>query len=293
MKKVSVIITTYNRAAYLKLTLDSVVNQTYDNLEIIVIDDGSKNTKAETLCNSYQNVRYIKIKNSGGPAQPRNVGIENVSGEYVAFLDDDDIWLPTKIEQQVKILDENKEFGLVHSFCDVIDEDGNIKGYSVGRPNDRSVKHGDVKLKMIGNWTLMMPTPLLRYSLINEVGLFNVNIPSALEDVEFWTRCSFFTKFYYLDLPLANYRIHSSNISASNKNYADLPVYLKNVLKHQLLGKRITKKEHSELLLNVNLSQAKNINKYPLKTFVNLFKINPFWMINFRVIKVIIKRIIK
>ncbi len=292
MNKVSVIIPTYNRVEFLKLTLDSVVSQTYRPLEIIVVDDGSPNTETAELCARYENIKYIRIENSGGPALPRNIGIDNATGQFVAFVDDDDIWLPNKIKEQVDVLEAHKEFDLVHCNCSVIDENGNLTNDVVGKPRDASVKHGDVKLKMIGNWTLMMPTPLLRRSLIDEVGVFNTSIPPALEDVEFWTRCSFYTKFYYIDKPLANYRIHISNISTSNKNYVDLPLYLKGVLKIQLLKNRITQKEYKKLLQNVSFSQAKNIKNYPLKTFLNLFKINPFWIINLRILKVILKRVI-
>lgn len=292
MNKVSVIIPTYNRVEFLKLTLDSVVGQTYNFIEVIVVDDGSPNTETAELCRRYENIKYIKIENSGGPAQPRNVGIENATGQFVAFVDDDDIWLPKKIQEQVDVLEEHKDFDLVHCYCRIIDENGNHTNDTVGKPGNTSLKHGDVKLKMIGNWTLMMPTPLLRRSLIDKVGVFNTSIPPALEDVEYWTRCSFYTKFYYIDKPLANYRVHIGNISTLNKNYVDLPLYLKDVLRIQLLKNRITQKEYKKLLQNVSFSQAKNIKRYPLNTFLNLFKINPFWIINLRILKVILKKII-
>ena len=292
MTKVSVIIPTYNRVEFLKLTLESVINQTYKLIEIIVVDDGSTNTETADLCSNYKNIKYIKIENSGGPAQPRNIGIANATGMFLAFLDDDDIWLPNKIEEQVQVLEQHLDYGLVHCHCNVIDENGKLTNKVVGKPGNVDVKHGDVKLKMIGNWTLMMPTPLLRKSVLDNVGFFNTNIPAALEDVEFWTRCSFYTKFYYIDKPLANYRVHSSNISASNINYADLPIYLKGVLKTQLLDKIITKNEYKKLLQNLCFSQAKNVKAYPLITFLNLYKINPLWMVNFRILKVILKRVI-
>lgn len=292
MKKVSVIIPTYNRANYLQLTLDSVLNQSYRNIEIIIIDDGSPNDETEVLCGRYNNVQYYRINNSGGPAKPRNEGLKKCTGDYIAFLDDDDIWFSNKIEEQVKILEQSKSFGLVHSYCNVIDENGNPINQMVGKPGNIEVKHGDVKMRMIGNWTLMMPTPLVRRSVVAQVGYFNETIPAALEDVEFWTRCSFYTKFYYLDKALASYRQHSDNISTSNKNYVDLPLFLERILKNQLLEKRISKTEYKKLLLNVCFSQAKNVKQFPLKTFFNLFRLNPFWIVNFRVIKVIVKRLV-
>lgn len=292
MKKVSVIIPTYDRVNYLKLTLDSVINQTYSNIEIIVVDDGSPNEDTEKLCRSYQNIFYIKIENSGGPANPRNIGFTNSTGDFIAFLDDDDIWLPHKITDQVSILEQHQEFGLVHSYCEVIDGNGMRTGEVVGKPRDREDKHGDCKLKMTGNWTLMMPTPLIRRSVVEEVGLFDTEIPAALEDVEFWTRCSFYTKFYYLDQPLALYRIHDNNISSHKTKYLDLPVYLKSTLNRMREKDRITPAEFKVLNLNLCLSQARYVSLNLPKTLLNLFKLNPFWIINFRIIKTLVKRLI-
>lgn len=79
----------------------------------------------------------------------------------------------------------------------------------------------------MGNSTLMIPTPLLGSTLVEQVDFFSEEIPPALEDVEFWIRCSFFTLFYYLEKPLVLYRKHGSNISSDRKKYLPLPLYLK------------------------------------------------------------------
>lgn len=288
MPTVSVIIPTYNRSKYLKLTLQSILNQTFDDIEVIVVDDGSPNDEAETVCKAFDKVSYYKIENSGGPAKPRNYGLSKAKGKYIAFTDDDDIWLPNKLEQQVNILDHHSDYGLVHGYCDVIDEHGELTGEVVGRPGSPDVKHGDVKLKMIGNWTLMTATPLLRRTLIDKVGVFNEDMPPAGEDVEYWTRCSFRTKFYYLDKALVHYRIHSGNISASDKYYIDVPLYLKKAVK----SAELTKEDRNLMLNSLSLSQAKYVKKNLLKTLYNLCIINPFWMLNFRVIKVMVKKLI-
>ena len=289
---VSVVIPTYNRADYLELTLNSVIGQTYQNIEVLVVDDGSSNNLTRDLCSKYNKVKYIRIENSGGPAKPRNVGIEQSTGEYVAFVDDDDIWNLDKLEKQVEILNANEDFGLVHSYCELIDEHGGKIEGVIGRPRHTFDKHGDVLKRMFGSWTVMMPTPMIRIELIKKVGGFNERIPPGLEDVEYWSRCAFYTKFYYLDEPLVLYRKHSGNISQNNKFYVDLPIYLNSVLIKETVNKEIKTNEVTFLNLKLLQMQAKNINTYFIRTIINLFKLNYFWFLNFRVLKTIVKRLI-
>lgn len=286
--KVSVIIPTYNRTDFLKLTIESIMNQSFQDFEIIVVDDGTPNEENLILCNKYHKVKYIKIKNSGGPAKPRNVGIKESQGKYLAFVDDDDIWLPTKLEKQVEILEENPDFGLVHSCCEVIDKEGNLQGQIVGRPGTPEVKHGDVKMRMMGNWTVMMPTSFVRKEVINKVGFFNENMPAALEDAEFWIRCSFETKFYYLDEPLVLYRIHSSNISRENKEYINLPLFLKKVLKNKKNNNRINDSEYLILLNNLIKSQIKMLKLGFFSNLIFLFKLDPIWFLNISNVKLMV-----
>lgn len=275
---VSVIIPTYNRTDFLKLTLESILNQTFKDFEIIVVDDGTPNDDNFFLCQTFEKVKYIKIENSGGPAKPRNVGIREAKGKYIAFVDDDDLWLCNKLEKQAAVLENNPDFGLVHCCCEIIDQNGIEKKEIIGRPGSLNVKHGDVSMRMMGNWTLMMPTPLIRKNVIDKVGFFNEIIPSALEDVEFWTRCSFETQFYYLDEPLAQYRVHSTNISADALKYLELPLYLKKVIEKQLSIERISNYQYGFLLNNLCAMQIRTVKKDVFKTFKNLYLLDIFWM---------------
>ncbi len=287
---VSIIISTYNRPIYLKQTLESVVRQTYTNMEIIVVDDGSLNDDTLKVCENFKTVTYVKIENSGGPAKPRNVGIKKAKGKYIAFLDDDDLWIETKIEQQVTILEEHTDFGLVHGYCQVIDENGKLTGKIVGKAGSAEVKHGDVSLRMIGNWTLMTSSVLLRKGVINLAGCFNEKMPPAGEDVEFWVRCSFFTRFYYLNSPLVYYRTHQHNISKLNPNYVQLPLYLKQVLKFQKNEDNITSKDYKKLLNNLCKLQIKRLKLNKYKAIRNLFILNKFWFLKFDNYKFFIKK---
>lgn len=285
---VSVILPTYKRTEYLKLTLQSVLKQTFQDFEVIVIDDGTPNDDNLFLCQTFEKVRYIKIENSGGPARPRNIGIKEAKGMYIAFVDDDDLWLPTKLEKQVAILENNPEFGLVHSCCEVIDENGIKTNEIIGRPGSPDIKHGDVSLKMMGNWTLMMPTPMVRKEVIDKIGFFNEIMPAAGEDVEYWTRSSFFTRFYYIDEPLALYRRHSTNISSNAVKYLQLPLYLKNVINEVLYSKKITKKQYSFLLNSLCKMQIKMVKMDLFQTWKKLFLLDFYWLFKKNNVKLLI-----
>ena len=132
---VSVIIPTYKRSDMLIQAIDSVINQTYNNLEIIVIDDNDPNSKyrietKEKLSTYIESgtIIYIENEKNLGGSITRNRAVEKSKGDYIAFLDDDDIFFPTKIEKQVNLIIENKHnnVGLVYCHCNGIDEEGNI-----------------------------------------------------------------------------------------------------------------------------------------------------------------------
>ena len=113
MLLVSVIIPTHNRPELLTRTLKSVLSQTYDNMQVIVVSNGvsTQNKKAVFELND-KRLEYYDQENSGGPSSPRNLGINKAKGEFIAFCDDDDIWMPEKIAKQVSLMKENSHFGL-------------------------------------------------------------------------------------------------------------------------------------------------------------------------------------
>ena len=113
LKKVSVIITTKNRKDLLKRAIESVKKQTYKNIELIVINDGSTDGTNEMLEKMKVKTIYIEPNKSKGGNYARNLGVINTDGEYIAFLDDDDEWMPTKIEKQVDILKKYTSLALI------------------------------------------------------------------------------------------------------------------------------------------------------------------------------------
>jgi glycosyltransferase involved in cell wall biosynthesis len=282
MPKVSVIIPTYKRTDYLKLTLENINQQTFRDFEVIVVDDGTPGDANLLLCNGFDNVRYVKIPNSGGPTAPRNEGLKMASGQYIAFVDDDDLWVEDKLQRQVDLLDKEPDFGLVHGYCAVIDSHSVETGEIAGRLRKPMQKHGEVFDSMVGNFTVMMPTPLIRREIIDLVGGFNPSVPAALEDVEFFSHLAFYTKFYYIDEPLALYRVHHNNISTANFNYNYLPLVLFNMVNGLRERKLLSKMRFDVIRKRLAQRQMELVKdkKSASVALKNCGSILPFWWLN-------------
>lgn len=205
---VSIIIPTYNRAAYLEKAIQSVVNQTYQNFEILVVDDGSTTNYAELICNKYPNCYYYNKKN-GGLSSARNYGVKKAKGEYIAFLDDDDFWKQDKLEKQVSILKAQKNIDCVHSSAIVVDEEGNETGKTIGASKHKEHKRsGNVFWNALGVWVVKSPTPLIRKKVFTKEMFFDETIKVG-EDLDFYWRMFFKHEVLYINEPLAYYRDYS------------------------------------------------------------------------------------
>src|ERR1700761_9344394 len=120
---IDVIVPTHNGLPYLKSAVQGVLDQTYQNFELYIVDDGSTDkTAAYVHSLTDQRIHYIKKKN-GGQATARNLGITKSSSPFLAFLDADDIWYPTKLEKQIALMQQAPDVGLVYGYQYTIDED--------------------------------------------------------------------------------------------------------------------------------------------------------------------------
>ena len=127
MPRASIIIPAYNAENYIGLTLNSIIQQTYEDFECLVIDDGSTdNTIAVATSFNDPRIKILSGSNSGGPAKPRNVGLNNASGEYIFMFDSDDIMLPKKLALSVDALDRNPSANLLFTNFQSIDENGKV-----------------------------------------------------------------------------------------------------------------------------------------------------------------------
>lgn len=212
--KVSVIIPCYNRADYIAETVESVLNQTYSNVELIVVDDGCTDNSREIL-EQYSD-RITILEHPGrvnkGQSAALNVGIAASDGEYIAFLDSDDVFAPEKIEKQVAYLEQHPDIGLVYANGHTIDEYGNKKKRILG---DDHQEHSDPDRMLLACYFLLPNNSLLRKAVLSRAGLFEESFRAA-QDHDLAIRIFELTKVGYLPECLFFYRHHKDSISHKN-----------------------------------------------------------------------------
>ncbi|MBE9030967.1 glycosyltransferase [filamentous cyanobacterium LEGE 11480] len=207
---ISVVIPTYNSTKTVLDTIASVQAQTFDDIEIIVIDDGSTDDLQSCLAPILADAR-VKVYRyaNGGLPVARNRGIARSTGEYIAFVDADDLWTPNKLEKQLKALQDNPRAGLAYSWTYFMEEDG--QRYHTDRP---IWFQGDV-LKDLLMWNFLChgSNPLIRRSVIAAVGDFDPSLPSA-EDWDYWLRIATGWEFALVPEPQIYYRQSGGAMSA-------------------------------------------------------------------------------
>jgi glycosyltransferase involved in cell wall biosynthesis len=251
MPTVSVVIPTYNRADYILEAIESVMSQTYRDFEIVVVDDGSTDDTRQVLADMVAagTIQYVYQENRSKSAA-RNHGIRLAKGKYIAFLDSDDLFAPTKLEKQVAFLERHPEIGFVHSWYSKFDDDGNQLGV-----RDTSKYTGWVYPEILLSWSVLMAVPCMLVSreVLSEVGGFDETQKWG-EDLDLWRRI---TRIYPIDLipeALTLVRVHSGNLSKSEaKPIVWFEDYLQKTFEQDpSLGFVFRKRAWSKLYTNVS-----------------------------------------
>ena len=220
-EKISVIIPAYNAEKYIAEALDSVLAQTYPIHEIIVIDDGSTDKTAEVV-HRYINSRTRELANplnlkyfyqeNRGPAAARNSGIREATGEYIAFLDADDTWMPEKLARQIEKFNESPDAGLVHAKRIRIDESG-----AEQETRKRHIPEGFIFDSLLRDNFICCSSTLVKKQCFDDVGLFDEHREIAKsEDYDMWLRIARQYQIGYVDLPLIKYRVNPSGYCRSD-----------------------------------------------------------------------------
>jgi glycosyltransferase involved in cell wall biosynthesis len=205
---ISVILPTYNSALFLSPAVDSVLNQTFQDFELIVVDDGSTD-ETENILKAYKNsVRYIK-KDHAGASAARNKGIAEARGEFIAFQDADDLWLPDKLQLQLDYFKAHPQVGVVFTGSHRFDAQGVV---------DSNIRKGvTIPTGMIFNEILTshfiaMPSVMVRKSCLDEVGLFEEALIGN-EDFNLYLRLARKFPFGFVNKVLVHIRLHANNLS--------------------------------------------------------------------------------
>jgi hypothetical protein len=224
MAKVSLIITTFNRPHLLPRAVESAQRAGQD-VEVIVVDDASEDETAN-VCRTLAGIKYIRLDRNQGVAGARNIGLLECTGDYIAFLDDDDLRLPGSLDHQLALLEGAREAGFVASAVQLADQESTLTG-EVATPRAIS---GDVFWQILElNLFLLPASVLVRKSCFFEAGIFNKSL-AGIDDWDMWTRIAELRSVVIDDRPVSIYR---SATPESRQGSSNLSKHLFAAVRHQ------------------------------------------------------------
>ncbi len=222
---VSVIGLAYNHAHFLAESLDSVVAQTYANIELIIVDDASPDGSADVIqawvakhpaAAARLRVQVLLLQQNVGNCTAFNQGLARSQGEFVVDLALDDVLLPSRLAEQVAAFAKlDASWGVVYTDCELMAEDGTFvrRFYSRDAANRPvpAAPSGEVFSDVLGRYFISTPTMLMRRAVLDELGGYDETL--AYEDFDFWVRSARHYRYFYLDRPLTRKRLHPASLS--------------------------------------------------------------------------------
>ncbi len=245
---VSIIIPTFNYAAYISETLNSVKHQTFSNWECIVVDDGSTDTTREIVENfATQDARFKYVyQENKGVSVARNCGVKIATGQYIQFLDGDDLLQENKLKSQIEVLEKNSHIDIVYNNV-LFFEDSNPTVFKTSLNGDKknnwmpkiSDKGADVIAQFSTINFMVINAPLLRKTIFSSVGFFNEKL-KALEDWDFWMRCALADCYFHFNESsnaCALVRVHGGSLSTQKKEMNEGHfLFLQNYIFHKKMS---------------------------------------------------------
>lgn len=233
LPSISVVVPCFNAERWIGATLESVRAQGWSNIEVLVVDDGSSDHSAELIRDRFPEVRLLQQANSG-VAAARNLGIRSAAGDWIAFIDADDIWLPGKLAAQWKALQEQPEARLACTEWHVWHSqepspDQALLEQLIAEPNHHdgcAGCSGWVYTQLLLECCIWTSTVLAKRTLFDEIGAFDPSLRIG-EDLDLWLRVSRVTPVVRVSQPLALYRMHPNNITrrAPDQNFQALVIH--------------------------------------------------------------------
>jgi glycosyltransferase involved in cell wall biosynthesis len=245
MPAVSVIVPVYNSARFLSEAIESVLRQTYTDWELLLVDDGSTDASAELAAAHAAKypgrvqVLFHPGRENRGVSATRNRAIEHASGQYLAFLDADDVWLPHRLASQVPILEQYPEVGLVYGLSLCVDEHTQkltkptgpfryLGEYGVGIAGPPFDAYAGF---LVGSLFAPVSTVLARVGIVRKCGGFTLGLRHQIEDQVLWTKMARKASFFFVNELLALYRVHASSWSGAQDALTRLDAQLEHLIR--------------------------------------------------------------
>lgn len=289
MARVSVIIPSYNRAHLIGETIESVLRQTFSDLELIVVDDGSTDNTAEIVRAYDGPIRYV-FQNNQGRSRARNAGYNLSQGEYVCFLDSDDVLAPQMLEQLVALLDSNDELGFAYSDYQFVDQSGAL----LPKPEvfrAHPLQRGNIFRHLLYFDFIPPSTVLARSSSIEDAGLFEPSLEPA-EDLDWLLRMSRRCATDYVAEPLCSFRKHEGSTSTTAIHESAVRVILKHLADEatkQSLAENWRRIYHDLYLMAANDSYNRRDMAKARKYYFKALEVHPPGIGKFGVFGLIVK----
>lgn len=247
MKKVTVVLPVYNGSKYLKETIDSVLNQTFADFDFLIINDVSADNSEEVIL-SYRDPRikyHLNETNLGSIGAPLK-GMSMSHTEYIARIDQDDIWLPTKLEKQIKLMDADSKIGICGTSIELFGDREGIKIFPV--------TNEQLKVGFLFFCCMSHPSVVFRKSFLDETGVTYNEAYRLADDYKMWVDCIELTQIYNIPEPLVRYRQHAEQICS-----------VANASKQMLVQNKV----RMEMLERISLNFTPEERKFHINRFVD------------------------
>jgi len=261
LPEISVIVTTFNRAHMVSQTINSILAQTCEDFELIIVDNESvDNTEKVITSYSDKRLRYFKNPNNGIVAVNRNFGIQQSQGTYIAFCDDDDLWLPDKLERQLTEFNRDSYVGMVCSNAINFDDKRQYGNRIKPKLDDRDFTFE----ALIHSSRIILSTVITQREVLNDVGSFDIS-PEIFsgEDYELWLRIAYEYKIKYVNSPLIKYRTHLGGFSQDRdyiKRLGITEAVYRKLIEKDILSSDLYQKAIKRRKLNVRIKTILRYN---------------------------------
>jgi glycosyltransferase involved in cell wall biosynthesis len=255
--KVSVVMLVLNGRRFIREAIESIVAQTYRNLELVVVDDGSTDGTGDIvkLFMSRIDIRYVRHSENRGIAFSVNDGIRNTTGDMISFLDHDDLWFPNFVETQIRYLEEHPDVGMVHSDFRTIDAEGKILEESMCRCRNIMEPSGHIFRDLFMRNRICANTVMIRRECLTRCGGFDERLRWG--DYHLWMRISRHYKIDFVPEVLTCYRQHATQSTRSDPDDEPVPLQALRYIIEQYpevpkeLGERVVRQRMASLYLDL------------------------------------------